>query len=234
MPADPIRRFPALAAAVLFVTLIACRWSPSWQTGEAPTGAAPATVAAPPTQPPPTPTEEPGAPPQGWLTYRNEMLGYAFDYPPQAELLTEGVTGYPSEELPAGLEVGQYFATLQAIYTEALCVGLRYGAASFYVGAPEDRGGRYATPCGRSGMGVYDLVTLEEAFVIGDQTLVTTGAQGYSTEDHTFLFETFMGRLNGFHFNIEGNWVQAGTMYEGYLVDKEVIRQILASWRWLE
>jgi hypothetical protein len=51
------------------------------------------------------------------------MLGYEFDYPPEARLITVGVTGYPTDELPSGVEPGEFTATLEATYTEALGVG---------------------------------------------------------------------------------------------------------------
>lgn len=226
----------ALALASLLAASIACSWPSPGTTTEPATEAIPptATIEIPmPTEVPP-PTEDVHVPPPGWLTYRNEMLGYAFDYPADGELIAVGVTGYPTDELPPGLEPGQYFPTLEAAYPEALCTGVRYGTGYVYIGAPDERGGRYSTPCGISGVGVYDLVEVEETIAIGDQTLSATGSQVYTVEDHTFVYEFFIARLDGFRFNYGGDWTQAGTTYDAYLADKAVIQQVLASWRWLE
>jgi hypothetical protein len=162
------------------------------------------------------------------------MLGYEFDYPPEAELITVGVTGYPTEELPAGLEPGQYIPTLEATYPEALCAGVEFGTAYLYVGAPDDLGGKYSTPCGISGVGVYELRPTEEIIFIGGESATATGDQGYSLENGTFLFEFLFSSLREFRFNYGGDWSRPDVTHEVYLADKAVIMQVLASWRWIE
>jgi len=189
----------------------------------------PAAAESPTASPVPTPTT-----PAGWLTYRNEMLGYEFDYPPEAELIAVGVTGYPTDELPAGLEPGDYIPTLEATYPEALCAGIEFGTAYLYVGAPDDLGGKYSTPCGISGVGVYELRPTEEMILIGGESATATGDQGYSQQDGTFLFEFLFARLREFRFNYGGDWQGPGKTHDVYLADKAVIQQVLASWRWIE
>ena len=229
----------ALAGAAL-----ACNLTPS----------APPTLAPEPTSPPepallpsPTPAIEPTAlepptaspvpaptTPAGWLTYRNEMLGYEFDSPPEAEVIAVGVTGYPTDELPPGLEPGQYIPTLEATYPEALCAGIELGTAYLYVGAPDDLGGKYSTPCGISGVGVYELRPTEELILIGGESTTATGDQGYSQPDGTFLFEFLFARLREFRFNYGGGWQGAGVTHDVYPTDKAVLQQVLASWRWIK
>jgi hypothetical protein len=227
------------AAAVLTVALLgaalACNGSPPSPPTEAPPEIllpSPTVPALPTVEPPAVP--EPPAPPPGWLTYTNTMLGYAFDYPAEAELVGVGVTGYPTDELPAGVEPGDYVPTLEAAYPEALCAGLRYGTAYLYVGAPEGLGGRYSLPCGVSGVGNYDLRPVEEPVTIGPDTLNAPGSAIHSLDDGTFLYEFFVVRERDFRFNYGGDWTQAATTYETYLTDKAIIQQVLASWRWLE
>ena len=194
-----------------------------------PTAAIEPTAAEPPTASPvPAPTTPPG-----WLTYRNEMLGYEFDYPPEAELIAVGVTGYPTDELPPGLEPGQYIPTLEATYPEALCAGIEFGTAYLYVGAPDDLGGKYSTPCGISGVGVYELRPIEEIILIGGESATASGDQGYSLQDGTFLFEFLFARLREFRFNYGGDWNRPGLNHDVYLADKAIIMQVLASWRWI-
>lgn len=186
---------------------------------------------------PATPTSEPApAPtaPPGWLTYRNAMLGYEFDYPPEASLIAVGVTGYPTEQLPPGLEPGQFIATLEATYPEALCAGIELGTAYLYVGAPDALGGQYSTPCGISGVGTYELRAVEEPVLIGGEELTASGDQGFSLSDGTFLFEILFVRWREFRFNYGGDWNRPGLTHDAYLADKAVVAQVLASWRWTE
>jgi hypothetical protein len=223
-----------MAAALL--ALLACNLTPATPPGATatlPEVALPSpTVLVLPTSE--SLTAEPPTPPPGWLTYTNRTFGYSFDYPADAELVTVGVTGYPTEELPAGLDPGQYTATLEATYTEAICAGVRYGAAYLYVMAPEAEGGRYSMPCGVSGIGAYDVRRVEEPLAIGEEDLTVTGAAVYNQDDGSFMYETFMTRLRDFHYNYGGDWTQAGTTYQAYQADKAIIQQVLASWRWLE
>jgi hypothetical protein len=232
--------FLTLVLAAAAAASFACRWSPPGAATPPPDEGQPPSPTAelPPAELPtetslPATDEAPGVPP-GWLTYHNEMLGYEFDYPPEAALHEERVTGYPTEELPAGLEPGQYIATLEATYTEGLCVSLLYGMAYVYIGAPDDLGGRYSTPCGISGIGVYDLVPVEETLAIGGDSVTATGNQIFTVEDHTFVYEFFFTSLADFRFNYGGDWTRAGSTYDAYLADKAVILQVLETWRWIE
>ena len=146
----------ALTGAVL-----ACNLTPSAPPTMAPEPSSspePALLSSPTAAIEPTPIEPPTAEPvlaptspPGWLTYRNEMLGYEFDYPPEAELIAVGVTGYPTDELPPGLEPGQYIPTLEATYPEALCAGIEFGTAYLYLGAPDDLGASTRPPVAAAG-----------------------------------------------------------------------------------
>jgi hypothetical protein len=162
------------------------------------------------------------------------MLGYEFDYPPEAALIAVGVTGYPTEQLPTGLEPGQFIATLEATYPEALCAGVEIGIAYLYVGAPAALGGEYSTPCGVSGVGNYELRRFEEPVLIGRERLTATGDRGYSLSVGLLLFEIAFVEWRGFRFNYGGDWDAPGVTLDDYLADKAVIAQVLASWRWLE
>ncbi len=61
-----------------------------------------------------------------WLTYRNPAFRYELSYPPQAMLSTEGVTGYPAEELPSNMTPDEYLAKLTQIHPGDLCVRIEY------------------------------------------------------------------------------------------------------------
>jgi hypothetical protein len=237
MPATRTSLQPfAWLTTALLVLATACNWTPP---SPLPTLEPPVEIAIPSPTVPVLPTADevtasPHVPPAGWSTYTNRTFGYAFDYPAEAELVEVGVTGYPTEELPAGVDPGQYIATLEATYSEAICAGVRYGTAFLYISPPEEAGGRFSLPCGVSGVGTYDLRPVEESVTIGAETLNAQGSAIYSLGDGSFLYEFFFVPTRGFRFNYGGDWTQAGTTYEAYLADKAVLQQVLASWQWLE
>ncbi len=221
-----------IAMLCFLVALLACN---TVSTAIAPTATieptAEATVVPPTDAPAPTIPAEPTAIP-GWLTYHNAMFGYSFDYPPEAKLTTTGVTGYPTEELPAGLEPGQYIATLEATYTEALCAGIELPAAFLVLQAPEEAGGRYGGPCGISGIGAYDLKTEETTITIGGVSYPLRTTRVYEIGTDTLVNEFAGLRLDdGTRFNFGSTWEMHGLTYEDYLADRAIILQVMASYR---
>jgi len=168
----------------------------------------------------------------GWLTYHNGMIGYSFDYPPEAVLTTSGVNGYPTEELPAGLEPGQYLATLEATYTEALCAGIDLPSASFIQWTPQDKGGRYAGPCGVTGIGVYDIQKEEAPITIDGEALMLFTTRLYEVGTDKLAFEFSTVKLSdGTRLTLTGHWQDSGLTYEDYLADRDTILQVMASYR---
>lgn len=224
-----LRRIAMLSLPVL---LLACN---TLQTAATPVPTmlpAVATTTFPPTEVilptlPAAPTAIPG-----WLTYHNAMVGYSFEYPADAVLTTTGITGYPTEELPPGLEPGQYSATLEATYTEALCAGIELPAAFLVIQAPDDEGGRYAGPCGRSGVGVYDLRSEDMDITIEGAVYAMHITRIYEVGTETLVGEFGGVRLeDGTRFSFDGTWGMHGRAYEDYLADRDVILQVMATYR---
>jgi len=218
----------------MLLALLACNLTPS-----VPFEPAPTVLPLAPTIPSPVPSDTPAAtvpaeptPMPGWLTYHNGFVGYSFEYPPEAVLTTTGITGYPTDELPAGLNPDQYMATLEATYPDSLCVGIELPAAFFVIQAPEAKGGRYAGPCGISGVGVYDLRS--------EDLPVTIGGVAY-TLHVTRLFEvgteTLAGEFGGLslgdgtRFSFASAWDMHGLTYDDYLADRALIFQVIGSYR---
>ena len=220
------------AILVLPVVLLACNTIQTAITPVVPIEPTAGATAVPPTDSP-TPTQPvgPTAVP-GWLTYHNAMFGYSFDYPPEATLTTTGVTGYPTEELPAGLEPGQYIATLEATYTEALCAGIELPAAFLVLQASDDVGGRYGGPCGISGIGAYDLKIEETSITIGGVPYLMRTTRLYEVGSDTLVNE-FAGVVleDGTRFNFASTWEMHGLTHEDYLADRAIILQVMASYR---
>jgi hypothetical protein len=71
---------------------------------------------------------------EGWLTYHNDFYAYSFSYPPEAEIVTQGVSGFPTEELPEDMTAAEYRRQLEDTYPDNICVSsvLKAGSVHFF------------------------------------------------------------------------------------------------------
>lgn len=159
---------PSVAAAT---ATAATRATPSRPTGGSPTGPLQPEPAATATATPPTPS--PTVPPiptsaevDGWLVYENDFLGYRFSYPPGTRLRVQGVTGFPTDELPENMTVEGYLAQLEAKYPDNLCVTIAYQAVFIAFVPSYDTVGKYTVPCGVTGVGDFEIRTEEVSLII--------------------------------------------------------------------
>ena len=135
----------------------------------------------------PTPEEAPA-----WLTYHNGFYGYVISYPPEAQLTTEGVSGFPTEELPEDMTETAYRNQLAETYPGDICVSLSLGAGSVHILAPEENGGKYAGPCPGLGIGAYDVVEISETVEVNGRSYLAEGFQvNEQDEAATFRSEFF-------------------------------------------
>ena len=194
----------------------------------------------PPVEPSPVPPTETALPSvtqgptaiPGWLTYHNATIGYTFEYPPEATLSTTGVAGYPTDELPAGVDPGQYVATLEAMYPEGICASVALPTGMFVVGPAQENGGRYAGPCGVSGIGVYDVRTEEAPVVVDGQSLSLRTNRLYEVGTELLVNEFSTARLDdGTLLSIISAWEQHGKTYQDYLADRAILLQVMTSYR---
>jgi hypothetical protein len=125
-------------------------------------------VVIPPTA---TPTEDPYA---GWLTYVSAMYGYQISYPPNASISFAGVSGFDPNEVPAGMDPGDYLTQLQQTYGDELCVTIMYSLGYISISPPENEDFHYAL-CGRTGVGVGTMVDKTENVLIGNQSYTAEG-----------------------------------------------------------
>ncbi len=212
--------------------------------------AVPPTAAAQETEPPtpgasPSPTVATTTIPtseviEGWLTYRNDFYGYTISYPPEAQITIEGVSGFPTEELPEGMTAAAYRNQLRETYPNDICVSISFNAGSVYILAPQENGGRYASPCPGLGIGDYDLVEKSETVMINGRSFQATGYRVHERDEFTTFRSEFLSFLLDDGTSIT---YAAGpefspkfdTDYEAahadYLTTKELLLQIVASYR---
>jgi hypothetical protein len=170
---------------------------------------------------------------EGWLTYRNAVLRYELSYPPEAILVTQGVTGYPTEELPSNMTGDEYLTMLKQTYPGNLCVSIQYGVGYIAIQAPPEQGGNYSLPCGLSGLGVVDVIQKTETAMIDGRSYSATGYEVHQRDAAaTFVGEYFTLPLeDGTFIHYGGFWTAQGQTLEDYLPMKEILLQILASYR---
>lgn len=132
------------------------------------------TVAPPTIAPSPTPRAT-SAVVEHWLSYLNSFLGYEFAYPPEASVLRQGVTGFPSAERPENMTDEAYLRQLEAAYPDDLCVTVRYDHGFVAFVPDREAEGRYTVPCGVTGVGDFNVTNVSEAIVLNDEPYTASG-----------------------------------------------------------
>ncbi len=193
----------------------------------------PTSVPLPATSPTAEVSPTPPAP-DGWLTYINEPLGYQFNYPPGAQIRETGMSGMPSDEpIPEGMTMDEYWAYLESIIPPNLCVGVNLNVGYIVIAPPYELWGKYTPPCGRSGVGAFDIRDASESVQVNGAIMAANGMQIYDRQSGAFLDETFHIEFkNGFRVEYGGNWKGNASKYEQYVTNKQVLMQMLSSLRW--
>lgn len=165
-----------------------------------------------------------------WVIYRNGSYGFEFSYPSTAHITAIGADDFPDEELPPNVTPAEYLEHLQELYPEGACVGVEYNSSFITFRVPLDKGGKYVSGCGVTGIGDYDSVEKFETVSINGQPVMVSGLELHERNATAAIVDEFWGVLLDDGTGIQyGNY--AGAMYEGFLEDKETILQILASFR---
>ncbi len=189
---------------------------------------------------PPSPSwDEPDG---SWLTYENQRHGYRFKYPQGAEIEEIGPQGYQADEnglpiggLPDGVTLETYFEYLEQTYGNNLCVTVKYSLGYINISAAENVETRYAI-CGRTGVGVAEIIPQEEEIMIAGLTLTASGmevkGEGESLEMHNETMSLLLP---------DGSRIEYGALpridatFEDYLMkSKEVLLQILETFEFIE
>ncbi|MBN1429233.1 MAG: hypothetical protein JXB07_12735 [Anaerolineae bacterium] len=235
--------------SIMFLTLIACgaftvrgEVMPAAQaTQQKISRMSPAELqVADPNDETPIPTELPTVEPMvvqecpaGWQTYTNDAAGYRLCHPADAAISETGVMSYPPDELPEGKTPDEYFAELNALYGNSLCVSVSYGLGYVNISAPSNKEFRYAI-CGRTGVGVGEMIDKSDTIIIAGQPYTATGYEAIGIEEPCDLLpchnETMVLTLpNDIRIEYGAAPVDDAT-FEDYLTGtRDVLRQIVAS-----
>ncbi len=191
--------------------------------------------------PSPTPTPIPtSAVVAGWLAYHSDYYNYSISYPPEAIIYTEGVGGFPTEELPENMTSTAYLNQLRETYPDDICVSISLNVGSVHILAPPEAGGKYADICPGLGIGDYDLVETSEIVLVNGQPFTATGFVVHERDAAgTFRSEFFIFSLeDGTRITVavgpenspqyESDYDAA---YADYLAEKELLLQIVDSYR---
>ena len=135
--------------------------------------------------------------------------------------------GVPSNEIPEGMPADLYQEHLQKIYPK-LCVEIKYGQGFVNISAPINAGARYF-PCGRTGVGVAEILPVSSEVLVGGQLYKVEGMEIISDYEHS---ETFSLELeDGTQIRFGGGSTSDGS-YEDYLANtRDTLLQILASYQ---
>ncbi len=177
----------------------------------------------------------------GWQTYTSTDYGYTISYPPEASLRTQGVQGYPTDELPEGVTSEAYLDQLIATYPDDICVSIGYGLGSVHILAPLEEGGKYAYICPGLGIGDYDVVDTTETLTIDGRSLTTTFGSQILERDEvgTFRSEIFRFELEdgtqityiaGPQFSTDFA-TDYDTSFAEFMADKAILLQIIESYQ---
>ena len=180
---------------------------------------------------------------EGWQEYTNSRYGYKFRYPSDAELSFFGPASFSTDELPEGMTTDEYLEQLQKMYTNQLCVKVETSLGWLYFAAPPNKGKTY-TPCGPTGVGSGEIISLTENVSVGDQLYQANGHeiriilenQGTPVTGETLdmHYEMFMIELEDGTVIRYGAQPRQDATYEDYLMKgKNTLLEIIKTFQLL-
>jgi hypothetical protein len=167
----------------------------------------------------------------GWLTYENDFYHYRFSYPPHAAIRTQGVTGFRTEERPAGMTDEAYLTQLEATYPDDICVRVNVGSGFVTIQPADEAGGKYTVPCGVTGVGDYEIENITETMTIDGQSYTASGFLARNADTDAWAFEFYILWLD------DGTRIDYGSMKGSQAQFQEVeetLRQIVTSLQFME
>jgi hypothetical protein len=148
-------------------------------------------------------------------------------------VIEDGPVGFPSDELPQGMSADDYLAQLEKQYGKELCVRIEYALGYIAISAPPNQGARYV-PCGRTGVGVGEMVEKVESVDLGGEIVQAKGFEITGTSDMLNQHNEGLYIRLASGIVIEYGARPADATYEDYLhKGKPMLLQILASFKTL-
>ena len=167
---------------------------------------------------------------EGWVDFINGYYGYAISLPASAVVTKREIISMPGE--------AQYltFDQLKLMYPPGACVGIDYGSVDVTIRVANSLGGANADPCGRTGIGAVHPVWTEEQVNVGGVSYPATHGEMYESDaPGAKLLEDFhyvyMEDEAVVYFGDKMDGWQDQAAYEQYLKDKEIVFEILRSYR---
>lgn len=110
----------------------------------------------------------------GWQAFTNDRYGYQINYPTGAEIEWTGITGYPTDELPQGMDPDQYMQQLEAQYGDNLCVTIYFSLGYIHILPDWENSINYSV-CGRTGVGVGEMLDKTDILTIDGMSYTVNG-----------------------------------------------------------
>jgi hypothetical protein len=165
----------------------------------------------------------------GWWLYENNFYEYHFSYPPEATIRTQGVTGYPTGEVPENMTFTEYIQQIEASYPDNICVGVQYKQGFVTFRPSDEAGGKYTVPCGVTGVGFIDVQTITETVTIDQHPYIARGWVVRESDEAATWHSQFYFITLG-----DGTIIQYGSLQgnqEQFMEIKETLLQIVTSFR---
>lgn len=161
-----------------------------------------------------------------WETYINDVYGYEFNYPSEAEIIEADISsfGLSPEEVAQGLT----FEDIYNEYTGKICVTIDYKLGYINISVPENK---YVL-CGRSGVGAYEVEEIEEEIIIEGQAYTAKGIEVKGPGETLAYHNEFLRIALEDGTKIEyGSRYDEEALYDDYLKIKDELIKIVESYR---
>lgn len=200
-------------------------------------------VSQPTPTPTPTPTPVVEDETADWKTYKNAKYGYELKYPEGAtiSLAKEGDFSYETDEKGEpkleelkNIQLAQRFSYLFNKFGGEICVTINYNHGYISVSAKENNDTRYVI-CSPTGVGVH-ASAIKERVGIGGKTYQAGGMYQDDPNEHNLFGDSeflVVDLENGIRVTY-GSRSNRNATYEDYLEDKEILKQILSTFKFLD
>ncbi len=217
-------RWGLLPVITIVLLAVACSGGTALQLTPTPT---PSPAVA---QPSPTsePTPEVADEYEGWLTYTNDVYGYEFRYPPEAEVWEAPMEQFslPTEEYEAGVTQQDVYQR----YTGKVCINVRYEPGGISILASADESSLYIH-CGRTSR-AYEGPDRQETLIIDGGTYTAEGFEeqgpGEILNYHNEMLHVYLEDGTRIEYGSGGS--ETAT-FEDYLQIRDQLLKIVQSYR---